>query len=336
MNKTKLARAVSMAIAGSALSMAAFNASATVTTMYNMSTGGATDISTNTTNPTATGSWVLSGTTDGWANGAKANFATGTIANEKWYTADNAGNPLLTTAAPFGYTGAHMNWGVEVTGGNGGTGTISTFDSFSRYGAYADIDTAKGAWSALNTGTKFGGWRHDLDVGLFKSDTSGLVTLNVTGILQTGNFGFTIFKGMDAVTKYNHHGQWNNFTNTQVGAPDAYSSPYNTTLNIGAPAINGAVLAGTSLSVPDMVAYSIGNDPNTAANEEANLNTIQFFAQAGQVYSIFLGGYRNGNWGDTTDGYQLTISQVPVPGAVWLFGSALVGMIGFGGRKAKA
>jgi hypothetical protein len=32
--------------------------------------------------------------------------------------------------------------------------------------------------------------------------------------------------------------------------------------------------------------------------------------------------------------YELTVSQVPVPAAIWLFGSALVGFIGFGRRKA--
>lgn len=33
--------------------------------------------------------------------------------------------------------------------------------------------------------------------------------------------------------------------------------------------------------------------------------------------------------------YKLSISAVPVPGAVWLFGSAMAGLIGFGRRKSR-
>jgi hypothetical protein len=48
-----------------------------------------------------------------------------------------------------------------------------------------------------------------------------------------------------------------------------------------------------------------------------------------------LGGYRNGAWSDTADGYVLNVAAVPVPGAIWLFGSAMAGLIGFGRRKNK-
>lgn len=37
---------------------------------------------------------------------------------------------------------------------------------------------------------------------------------------------------------------------------------------------------------------------------------------------------------DSIDSYQLKISAVPIPAAIWLFGSALIGMIGFGRRRS--
>ncbi len=37
--------------------------------------------------------------------------------------------------------------------------------------------------------------------------------------------------------------------------------------------------------------------------------------------------------GYTTGWHELTVTSVPVPGAVWLFGSAMAGLIGFGRRK---
>ncbi|MFM8332386.1 MAG: hypothetical protein ACKN9T_11915 [Candidatus Methylumidiphilus sp.] len=313
MSNTKLNRAVAMAVAGLALSAGGMSsASATVTTMYNLSTGNSA--AAGTTNPTAGGVWssAYTGATDGWANGADSNSTStvGDIATQHW-----AGTASATTAA-FGYNGAHMNWGFNITGGNGGTGTISTFDAFTRYGIYADIDTAKGAWSDAASGGA-SGWRHDLDVGLFRTDKSGQITLTATGILQTGtNFGFTIFSGVDAVTGYNHHGGWNSGNNT--GGITANSNPI--------PA--AAALAGTALSTANIVAYSVGGAT------PSNLNTISFNATAGQTYEIFLGGYKNGNWGSTTDGYALTISQVPEPTTLFLCVASAAAMFATRLRKA--
>ncbi|MDO9163613.1 MAG: hypothetical protein Q8N35_18085 [Methylococcaceae bacterium] len=318
--KTKLAKAVAIAMAGSALSVAAISdASAATTTMYNLSTANGDDNSTNTTDPTTGGVWALhGGGTDGWTNAAIAPSVGNGTGASKWAGTSGANN------VAFGYTGAHLNWGLNITGGNGGTAEISTFDSFNRYGVYADIDVAKGAWSdaALNGAS---GWRHDLDLGLFKSDSTGLVNLNAQGILQSGtNFGFTIFKGASPTTNYNHHGAWNS-NNNASGLTSASLPGGGTNFDPDG--------AGPLTAIGQIVAYSIGG-----ANP-SNLNTISFNAEAGQIYSIFIGGYRNGDWIDTTDGYKLTISQevsqVPVPGAVWLFGSAMAGLVGFGRRKSK-
>jgi hypothetical protein len=327
MMKTKLAQAVAMALTGAALLAGGISAaSAATTTMYNLSTGadGLTINNGSTPDPALGGVWNSSftGATDGWANGANTGGGAGTAAAQTW-----AGTASSTSTA-FGYTGAHLNWGFNIAGGAGGSGTISTYDSRTRYGVYADIDTAKGAWSATNTGATFGGWRHDLDVGLFRSDTSGVVTLSVDGVINTGgssDYGFTIFQGMDAVTDYNHHAGWN--ANNNSTGITAVSSPYN----------GGGVSAGTPLSTTDIVAYSVGD---IGGSGTSNLNTISFNATAGQIYTIFLGGYRNGAWGTTNDGYVLNISQavapVPIPAAAWLFGSALAGLGVIGRRKDKA
>lgn len=345
MRKTKLASAIALLATGLGISA---DASATVTTMYNATTGVNGSVAAGTVNPTAGG--VLRagyfGDTDGWTNGAGeqslanattpapagwTNPSTGTFysADKRvpvgYYAAQNwVGTGGVTTAA-FGYAGAHMNWGMEITGGNGGTGTISAVDSFTRYGIYADIDVAKGAWAATNTGAAQAGWRHDLDTGLFKSDTSGLVTLTASGILNpNAQFGFTIFQGMDNTTGYMHHVSWN--ANNNIGGITNLSNPYIGGTN----PLNYGTNSGTGLATAAIVAASVGS---IGGSTPSGLNTIQFYAQAGQYYTIFLGGYMGGGWQSTTDGYSLTISQVPVPGAVWLFGSALVGMIGLR-RKA--
>lgn len=305
MKQNKLAKAVAYAIAGVALTAGSIPvASAKVTTMYNLTTAGGADNSNNTTDPTTGGTWSLwNGNTDGWIYGF-----VGTVTDPNATVAKWAGTSA-PHSTPFGYAGAHLNWAVEITGGKGGSGEISSFDAFDRYDTYADIDTAKGAWSdASQAGAA--GWRHDLDFGLFRSDTNGTVTLNAQGILQSGtNFGFTIFKGMSTNSSYNHHGGWNASNNASGLTP--FSLPG----------------GGTTFKISDIVAYSAGG------NNPSNLNTISFDAEAGQIYTIVLGGYKNGAWVDTLDGYRLSVSQVPLPGAAWLFGSALVGMVGLRRRK---
>ncbi|MGR8929597.1 MAG: hypothetical protein ACU836_03070 [Gammaproteobacteria bacterium] len=309
MKNTQLARGVAFAIAGGTSALCGIsNAAASATTMYNLTTSAGAENSTNTTDPTSGGIWLEAFRigTDGFTNGSgHGNRPIGTIANQKW--AGTGGQ----TDTPFGYSGAHLNWAVEFTGNSANKAEISTFDSFARYQVYADIDTAKGAWNDANTARSPSGWLHDTDTGLFRSEISGAVTLEIAGILQSGtNFGFTIFKGMDAVTTYAHHSAWNQYAN-ETGISQ-FSTPYE----------QSDIMQGTILPISDIVAYSTGG------SNLANLNHITFNAEAGQIYTIFVGGYRNGSWQTTTDGYRLSVSQVPIPGAAWLFGSTLLGLIG--------
>jgi hypothetical protein len=311
MKKTNIAKAIALAITGTALSVGAISeASASATTMYNLTSAGGIDYS----GIAACAPCNAGAGTDGWVWGFKGTPLGSTNSVAKWAGTVNA------NITPFDYNGGGaLHWALHMT--SNGVAEISSQDSVNRYGVGADIDTAKGAWSDIAvSGAQ--GWRHDLDFGLFKSDVGGTVTLNAQGINQSGtNFGFTIFKGMDTSNAdYAHHGSWNLGNNTQIGAPTASSLP-----------AGGTVFGATNAAaVANIVAYSIGG------TTPSNLNTIRFTADAGQVYTIVLGGYRNGAWNLTSDGYKLNVSAVPVPGAVWLFGSAMAGLIGFGRRKNKS
>ncbi|OAI09901.1 hypothetical protein A1359_18160 [Methylomonas lenta] len=286
---------LALAIAAAALSVGATSASAS-TTMYNTFTSQ---------DKTATDGWtrIADTNSDGYGTGPESQGNKGLIL--QW--AGTADKKL-----PFSYAGSsHLNWAVQLTG-EGDVAEISGADSMAKYGFDAEIDTGGGAWrdnSASPTG-----WKHQTDIGLISSDVTQMVHLNLTALGQQqantfSTFGITVFEGMDTNTgNYSHHGSWNNATK-----PYTNDNPFGTTglINIG---------------------YSDNVD---AAND------FVFTAEAGKIYSIYLGGVDFSRWNTGVDNYKLTVTTsaqtgvVPVPGAVWLFGSAVAGMIGFGRRKSS-
>jgi hypothetical protein len=217
------------------------------------------------------------------------------------------GNTWVGTAggvSPFGYTGDVSNWAAQLHAA-GDSLIVSSADALTDYGVAADIDTAKGAWNdgLFTQNASSQGWGHNTDVGLFKSSVTQTVNLTASNVDLNSwqNFGISVFSGMTTANNYDHHGGWN------IGYTTANITP--ATLN------NPLGTVGLTF---------VGYTDNS---------TISFNAQAGQVYTILLGGYSGeGNFGPA-GGYQLAISSVPVPGAVWLFGSAIAGLVGIGKRK---
>lgn len=282
--KLNLTTAIKLALTGGALSLAAASSASASTTYYNTFNA----YSSNMISDEALGA-TGNGGTDGW----RVNPPNG----ETWATASH----WTSAAAPFGTVARVVNWAAEITNA-GDALTISSQDAHTRYGIWADIDTAKGAWYDGTTG-----WGHNTDVGLFKSSVTTDVTIKISALQLPGssetwsNFGVSIYTGM-ANNSWNHHGQWNNATN-----------PFTKNNPLG---------GGTNTLVYNTY------DPTVDA-----VNGITFHAVAGQVYSILLGGNSGGTNYDPHAGYSLSITTVPVPSAVWLFGSALMGFLGIKRKK---
>ena len=309
-NNTKLSAAIAYVIGGLTLAVGSVSSVSASTTMYNLyDNNGTTPCAPcNTYTQANSVANAAGGYTDGWvwggpdpANGYAGGISGGNpnAAAPGWVGTSGA------TTTPFNYVGAvSLNWGIQLNSATD-SGQISNADSLSRYGVSANIDTAKGAW--YDNGSPTGqGWKHDLDIGLFQSAVTTEVQLDVHGVnLSDTNYGFTIFQGMTSNnTGYVHHGAWNqNGDGTQLPADFGFAV--------------SQIVATTDVS---------GATP-------VNLNHIQFTAQAGQIYTIMLGGVKSGDWYDTNDGYVLTVAAVPVPGAIWLFGSALAGFGWFGQRR---
>lgn len=290
MNKT-LSKHIGSTIAGACLTMVTDLAVAG-TTMYNNYNAYASQQASD----------FNSNGTDGWVYG---------FGNGPGQETPSFSGTASSSTLPFGYSGGSiLNWAAELTG-SGDSVTVSSLDAHTRYGVWADIDVAGGSWSDNSSGDNgASGWRHNVDFGLFKSQIDTDITLHGVGITNSDHFGFTIFKGMDTSNSaYSHHGGWNSGNNAS-----GLSS-------------NSLPDGGTTFSVSDIVAYSIGG------SNPQNISDISFHANADQIYTIVMGGYRDADWGTTSDGYALTISAVPIPGAVWLFGSALAGLAGLRRRR---
>lgn len=311
---TQLALAV-----GTILSLGALPASAQSITMYNTF---------QTTNPSATDGWVY-GFCPTCANNNRAiaysssnpqAYTTVGPAGGGFYGTDPNNRTAYTSLLPFGYKGtSSLNWAAQLAA-SGDTAQISKADALSRYGYAAEVDTGGGAWqdNGSSTGGIPTGWKHQTDIGLIRSDVTQKITLNLTNVnANYARFGITVFEGMDTkTTAYVHHGAWNNTAMPQNGnVPAQGAHPYNMNNPFGTV---GLTFLGYSDNVDSTSAHS-----------------FTFTALAGQIYSIYLGGYQFGDWNDNVAGYQLNIatSPVPVPGAIWLFGTALA-LFGLKRRKA--
>lgn len=228
-----------------------------------------------------------------------------------------AGWDTSVSPLPFGFYNKKLNWAAAITA-PGDALTVSSQNAHGRYGIWADIDTAKGAWF---DGVQ--GWEHQIDVGLIKSDVDTVVTVNISGITNPAkglwnNFGVSIYSGMPE-GEWLEHSPWN--------CPSCV-------FNIG------GVQYRTAADFQDDHPLSEGGMSYITHDATVDsLNSISFNATAGTVYTLILGGNSGGTNYSPLEGYSLNIATaapVPLPGAVWTFGSVLVGLIGVNSRKRRA
>jgi len=322
-----MAKAIATAIAGGALLAGGMStASATATTMYNTYT---------TTNQTATDGWVY-GFCSTCTNSTRAiaynpsnpQALVGTVSGKTYngFVGTDSSNPSVgSPILPFGYGGtSHLNWALHLTEG-GDKAEISQADSLARYGFAAEIDTGGGAWrdDGSTTGGIQTGWKHQTDIGLIESDVTQTITLNLTNLNGSfsSRFGITVFEGMDSKTgAYVHHGSWNNPTAIPAapgGTPPAQAAhPYTMSNPFGTTGL-------TFLKYSDLV-------------DATALHSFMFTAEAGKIYSVYLGGVDFGDWNDNLAGYKLTISSVPAPATFWLLGGGFAAWAAKGRRKSQS
>lgn len=95
------------------------------------------------------------------------------------------------------------------------------------------------------------------------------------------------------------------------------------TIIFGSTAITDAVI-----SILDFDTLVVLGSTSVVAGQEINLSYMMT-NPPGSYWLMF-----SGTLIDAQDSYQLKISAVPLPAAIWLFGSAMIGLVGFRRRRA--
>lgn len=164
-----------------------------------------------------------------------------------------------------------------------------------------------------------------LNAGTYASVNQNGAAIDVTTSLNLTDVGFSIYKGLFPAGAYD----------------SAASLPIPADKDGRWDALGDTTMANNSAVVGTAIYKTAVN------NSTGNIETlINYFLAAGD-YSIGTGGafgptgtVIDASVGDHAGSYaiqtSLSVQAVPVPGAVWLFGSAIAGLIGFGRRKAAA
>jgi len=209
-----------------------------------------------------------------------------------------------TTVKPTGYIGKMpVTWIANIQNNINPNeiDTVSTANALA-VGASA-VESLANRWNPTRS------WGNALDFGLITLHTAGNLLIQVAAdASQSSTFtpGFTLFSGWDTSATSSKHGSWN------VALPAVPVNPRGTT----------------------GLTY-VGQASTTVAGGVAS---YLFTGLAAGNYSLWIGG--NGTVaapvGSQSYIASMTASPVPVPGAVWLFGSALAGFVGLRRRKIAA
>ena len=104
----------------------------------------------------------------------------------------------------------------------------------------------------------------------------------------------------------------------------AYSHNFNAAQSTGHVDVTGVTNLLSATLIHDI--------PNTQSNMEWLSFDSLFIADSSTTTLTFTGEFSNGNLGFVID--DVMVNTIPIPAAVWLFGSGLIGLLGLARRKS--
>ena len=192
------------------------------------------------------------------------------------------------------------------------------------------------AWNGSNNNNL--GWGHNTDWYSFQSTTTGLLEISVKA--DSINPGFSPAFSVWSATGLNDWetdgGDGSSYYQDRANYIDGVLAPLVGFANSGVTTVlnQGPVDTGLVLNGPGNTGKAgDAGEAGAYVNVGAGYAELFFNTTAGQYYTIGVGG-SGSVAGYYTIEANAAVSAVPVPAAVWLFGSALLGFVGLGRKKA--
>ena len=191
-----------------------------------------------------------------------------------------------------------------------------------------------------------GGIGYQWTVSMNGNDTTAGSTPNYAGSVGSLSFNDPSNAGDPIGTGWTHTSNWTALTLTEATNLSVTLAANGSTL---VPAF--ALWSGQQSTGSDWHVYNnSGNfDWSTVGGNSSSLNYIgneanlgglssitKVFSLAAGEYSLVFGGNPLPGTPGSQVGYQATLTTVPVPAAVWLFGSGLASLVGLARRRAAS
>lgn len=222
--------------------------------------------------------------------------------------ADGA-NTDWSAGGPTGYAGTlPITWYAHVHN-TGGVANSQTANSADAVAATVPNGIAVGA-KAYKDGTT--NWGHTADFALFKLEADAEVTISVSSDNSALRPAFGLWQGWDT----------------------GFGSRHGTYLSNGAlnPMAANPFPGSAGINVVDPNAWAFAATQGTPGAPAAA--TLTRMLTAG-LYTLAIGGYDGTVGGQHAYSTTISAAAVPVPAAVWLFGSALAGLVGAQRRRRQ-
>lgn len=201
-------------------------------------------------------------------------------------------------------------------GGAGNTVLNNNLPGYVSWGPYAAAHPYSAATEATYEATTGNSYTGNGTWGAYRSNTDWIIGRDISG---TATFGNGNLIGTDQTLGGN-----NNKLMTFIGSAQAAAGTHTVTWT-------------DDLEAGDYSIWVGGTNADHATQQIANYQALYAATQAGDTAAIAAANAAitalRASYGFTI---ETTVAAVPVPGAVWLFGSAMVGFIGLGRRKQQA
>ena len=168
-----------------------------------------------------------------------------------------------------------------------------------------------------------------LAAGVFNNPSLNSVEYNVSGVLASGTpSGFPAFNLVRAITGADFYAQGSSL-NFEIAASADLSNGLQVSELVGSFVFNGREV-DTGRYHPAL--FQLNSDGTGSIRNSNNMGENTLNPSTGELVDVDFGDEYITNL--TFDPNQLTISAaVPVPAALWLFGSGLLGLVGMARRK---